>query len=140
MKHLITALLFVLVPVSSLFAQEIPQEQIDFVNEFVDAVTSHNDKKIYKCLDKAYRKEQGKFVGSREQLLNELFSGTEVGGSTFVTMKIDDILRIEVAEVEGGEGGNYTYIFRVRDGSNDILAELYLIKKGNKFGFEGARG
>lgn len=137
MKHPFILLLLLLAPSGSLLAQNIAQDQIDFVNGFVNAVSSHNEKKVYRYLDKAYRKEQKAFLGSKQQLLDELFSGEDDG--VFVTIPTREIIRIEIAEIVDDELGA-TYIFRVRDTEHDILASLYLKKGTNYFGFEGARG
>lgn len=120
-------------------SQDLSEKQIAFANRFVAAVQDHNYKKVYKCLDKAYRKEQSKFLGDKIQLMDELLSGAD--GDSYIVMKITDITKIEIAEVislKGYEGT--TYIFRIRDGSHDVLASLLLKKIGKKFGFVGALG
>jgi hypothetical protein len=124
-------------------AQDIQKKQLKFVNKFVHAVGSDNMKQILKGLDKSYRKEQLAFLeGNKQQLIDELFGGTEIDNSdVYVNMKINEIEKIEVAEViqlKGGEG--YTYIFRIRGAGHDIYASLRLKKKGHKYGFIGAVG
>src|SRR6056300_1059809 len=82
-------------------AQDIPKKQLKFVNKFVRAVGSDNMKQILKGLDKSYRKEQLAFLeGNKQQLIDELFGGTEIDNSdVYVNMKINEIEKIEVAEV-----------------------------------------
>jgi len=119
--------------------QEIDDAQIEFVNRFKAAVLEHKTQKVFKFLDKEYRKEQLKFLnGNKEQLVNELFGGMD--SDKYKTIKIAEILKIEVAEVVQNEDGSYDYIFRVRDANSDILASLLLVKKGKKYGFVGASG
>ncbi len=139
MKHISLVLFALFIFVTPAIAQEDNQDRIDFANDFAAAVKEHNNKEIFKHLDKIYRKEQTKFLGgNKTQLLNELFSGMD--GDTFVSMSIDAITKIEIAEVMEEADGNFTYIFRIRDGEHDILASLLLKKNKKKWGFEGARG
>lgn len=120
-------------------AQELDQRQIQFVNQFVKAVESHHWKKVYRCLDRDYRKEQTKFLsGNKEQLVNELFGGMD--DSEFVVIPVNEVLKCEVAEVEQNSDGLYNYIFRIRDTKHDIYASLQLVKKGRRYGFVGASG
>lgn len=134
----IVCLLFIGLFSFSTRAQEIDDAQVAFVNRFKEAVMDHNYKKVFKFLDKDYRKEQLKFLeGNKEQLVNELFSGQS--GEKYVTLKVTEILKIEIAEIEKIAEG-YVYIFRVRDTNSDILSDLLLVKKGKKFGFVGASG
>lgn len=138
MKQLILVILLFALP-SFVWAQDVSDDQIKFVNQFKDAVMDHNLNKVYRFLDKDYRKEQRKFLGGdKEQLLNELFSGND--NELFLSIPIQEILKIEVAEVVKNEDGSYDYIFRIRDADHDILAYLLLVKKGKRFGFVGAVG
>ncbi len=140
MKQLIFIGVLFLFPFGS-NAQDISEDQIAFVNNFVAAAQEHNYKKVFKHLDKSYRKEQKKFLkGNKTQLMDELFGGTEIDGDKYIGIPISEIIKIEVAEVESMEDGSYTYIFRVRDANHDILASLTLVKKGKRFGFVGAVG
>lgn len=123
-------------------SQTIPNDQIEFVNEFVDAVESHNSKKVLKLLDKTYRKEQLGFLnGNKDQLVNELFGGVDqtTDEYTYVNTVFSDILKIEVAEIIPLKEGGFNYIFRIRDSEHDILKSLLLVVKP-KFGFVGSRG
>lgn len=140
MKQLIFIAILFLTP-GFINAQEISEEQIAFVNSFVAAAKEHRYKKVYRHLDKSYRKEQKKFLkGNKQQLLDELFAGTGIDDLDFAVIPISEILRLEVAEVQELDNGNYTYIFRVQDADHDILASLELVKKGKHFGFVGAVG
>jgi hypothetical protein len=138
MKHFVFIALFLVLPTFS-WAQDISGDQIKFVNQFKGAIMDHNVNKVYRFLDKDYRKSQRKFLqGDKAQLLNELFSGSD--NETYVTIPIQEILKFEVAEIAENEDGSFTYIFRVRDVEHDILSYLQLVKKGKKFGFVGAVG
>lgn len=140
MKQLIFISILFLLPLASR-AQEISDDQINFVNDFVAACKNHDYKKVYKHLDKSYRKEQRKFLkGNKTQLMDELFGGTGIDDDEFVVIPISEIIKIEVAEVMENEDGSFEYIFRVRDAKHDILAYLQLEKKGKRFGFVGAVG
>ena len=139
MKHSILLLSLIFIP-ALVIAQDISDDQIVFVNEFKAAAKDHNKKAIFKGLDKDYRKTQKKFLGSKEQLLNELFSGSGVVDDQFVVIPIDEIIKIEIAEVQENEDGSFTYIFKVRDANHDILAPLLLITNKKRFGFVGASG
>lgn len=106
----------------------------------MDNVMQHNDKGVLKHMDKAYRKEQIKFLnGNTTQFLNELLSGTSVLTGEWTNISFENILKIEVAEVIALEDGNFEYIFRIRTESVDLMQGL-LLHTGKKFGFEGARG
>lgn len=140
MKHLIFIGILFLLPAFA-NAQELSQDQIDFVNGFVTAVSEHNYKKVYKHLDKSYRKEQKRFLGgNKEQLIDELFSGNGIVSEEFAVISVSEVLKIEVAEVMPNDDGSYEYVFRVRDANHDIMAYLHLNKKGKRFGFVGAVG
>ena len=122
-------------------AQEIPEQQIAFVNRFKNAVTAHNKKAIYRLLDKQYRKEQKRFLGgNKQQLLDELFGGYQWEGDTFVVITIDTVQEIEIAEISVTENGFWEYVFRIRSGSHDITVPLLLVKKRKRYGFVGAVG
>ncbi|XOV67501.1 MAG: hypothetical protein ACFHU9_17945 [Fluviicola sp.] len=122
-------------------AQDISDKQIEFVNTFVAAAKAHQYNKVYRLLDKSYRKEQRKFLkGKKKQLLDELFAGTGIDAPNFSVIPISEIIRIEVAEVIAMDNDNYTYIFRVQDVDHDILVSLELVKTGNRYGFVGAVG
>ncbi|MCR9173581.1 MAG: hypothetical protein NXI10_13855 [bacterium] len=140
MKQLLFIAIFFTLP-NFLLAQEISEKQKSFVNKFVKAVDANNVRKVYTFLDTKYRNEQRRFLGGdKEQLVNELFSGNEMGGNAFVVIPVTEVVRIEIAEIEENEDGSFVYIFRVRDTEHDILAPLTLQKKGRRFGFVGAVG
>ncbi len=140
MKHWVIFFALLVFP-SLAQAQDGSQEQIDFVNDFKEAVREHDMRKIYRSLDRDYRKSQKKFLGgNKRQLLNELFAGTGITDEVFVVIPIDEILKFEVAEIERENSSTHTYIFRVRDANHDILTSLVLVKKGKRFGFVGAVG
>lgn len=123
------------------FAQEVADAQIAFVNKFVEAVASHDQKATLKHTEKSYRKEQLKFLGGRkEQFVNELFGGTDLFTEEYVNTRFANITKIEVAEIIDQGDGNFEYIFRIRDGKHDFLSSLFLRKNKNKFGFIGAVG
>ena len=138
-------LIFFVVAVLSMpaFGQDISKQQVRFANKFIDAVSTNNSKKVIKMLDKGYKKEQLKILaGNKEQLINELFGGEDLTDhSIYVTIKLDEIKKIEIAEViqlKGGEG--YNYIFRVKSDRFEVHSSLRLKKRGCKYGFEGAYG
>lgn len=140
MKQLIFISILFLLPLASR-AQEISDDQINFVNDFAAACKNHDYKKVYKHLDKSYRKKQRKFLkGNKTQLMDELLGGTGIDDDEFVVIPISEIIKIEVAEVMETEDGSFEYVFRVRDAKHDILAYLHLEKKGKRFGFVGAVG
>lgn len=125
------------------FGQEISEKQQTHVAKFITAVTNHDQKSVIKLMDKKYRKEQIAFLkGNKEQFVNELFGGSDVNNSDiYVQLKLNEITKIEVAEVielKGGEG--YTYIFRIRGKEKDVYISLGLKKTGKKYGFIGSVG
>lgn len=128
----------------SLFShsQEIEEKQIAFANKFIEAVSEHNTKKVIKMMDKEYRKEQISFLnGNKEQFVNELFSGEDMSDpSIYVNVKLDEITKIEIAEVTELKGNKYNYVFRVRTAEFDLFSSLILKKRGRKYGFVGAVG
>ncbi len=124
-------------------AQDISEKQHEHVNKFISAVSEHNQKLVIKCMNKAHRKEQIKFLGgNKQQFVDELFGGTDiVTPEIYFNIKLNEVERIEVAEVIPLKGdAGYNYIFRVRSGKKDILSSLRLVKKGRKYGFIGAVG
>ena len=124
-------------------AQEtsIHKRQQKHVNKFMDAVKDNSEKKIYRLLDKNYRKEQLDFLeGRKSQLVNELFGGGDQFTQEYININLTDISRIEIAEVIKNKDGTYKYIFRIRNEKNDILKSLILLKKGRKYGFVGSVG
>lgn len=127
----------------NVFGQEITEKQKKFANSFIEAVGQNNSKKVIKMMDKAYRKEQLKNLnGNKEQFVNELFGGEDLkDNSVYVNMKLNEITRIEIAEVIPLKGSNeFNYIFRVRNDRFDILSTLLMKKKGRKYGFVGSFG
>lgn len=138
--------LFIILFIAGIFSvnsigQEISENQISFVNKFIDAVESHDMNVVLKMTDKQYRKEQLKFLeGRKEQFINELFGGYDLMNDNFVNTRFANILKIEVAEIIPQENGYFEYIFRIRDGEHDITCSLLLKNVKNKFGFIGAVG
>ena len=125
------------------FSQEnaINVKQQKHIAKFLKYSISHNNKKIFKLLDKTYRKEQLTFLkGNKTQLIDDLFSGMDIDNENFINMGLENILKIEVAEVIKNKDNTYKYIFRVRDSEHDILFSLPLKKTKNKYGFIGAMG
>ncbi len=122
-------------------AQEIDTKAIDFVNKFYTAVVNHQEKKVIKCMDKGYRKEQIAFLdGNKEQFVNELFGGSDISTGKWINLKLDEIDNIEIQDVfERGEN-EWEYIFHVKSGETVIEVPLTLRKSGKKFGFVGAVG
>lgn len=133
-------LIFLLLLFASQQANAQTDAHIKFANTFIEKVTAHDQKGVIKMMEKVYRTAQLTFLdGNTEQFLNELFGGTDILSEEYVTIKFEDILRIEVAEVVDLGDGSYDYIFRVRDGKRDILSNLKLVGK-KKLGFVGAVG
>jgi hypothetical protein len=142
MKKIIP-LLFLLVTFNAgnLIAQNVPIEHGKFISSFTEAIQAHNEKKVIKLMDKEYRKEQIALLeGRKEQFLNELFGGQNANSEDYINIRFNDIQTIEVAQVIALKDGGYTYIFRIKDGTNDILSSLSLKKNGKKYGFVGSRG
>lgn len=122
-------------------AQEIPEAQIAFVNQFIAVVEAHDFEATLNCTDKTYRKEQLKFLeGRKEQFIDELFGGVDIFTEQYVNTRFVNITKIEVAEIVPQENGDFEYIFRIRIEHNDLLKSLLLRKTKNKFGFIGAMG
>ncbi len=137
MKQLVLFSLFLILSPTSEAQSE---AQIKFVNDFIAAVESHDRKAVIKMMDKGYRKEQIAFLeGNKVQFVDELFGGADQLTNAFINIKFDDIQKIEVAEVQDRSGGDFEYVFRIRDGQHDILRSLLLVT-GKKFGFVGAMG
>ena len=123
------------------FAQEVSDVQIAFANKFKAAVESLDLNAVLKMTDKAYRKQQVKFLGGRkEQFINELFGGVDILTEEYINIEFANILKIEIAEVIPLENGDAEYIFRIRDGKHDVLRSLLLKKTKNKYGFIGSMG
>lgn len=134
---LIIAILL-LIPVASLRAQDELTEVQKFANSFIEAVAEHDYKKVWKHLDKTYRKQQSKFLaGNKKRMMDELFSGED--GKKWVTIDIEEVTKIEIAEVEENEDGTFYYVFRVRTTKYDVYSGL-ILKTIPKLGFEGASG
>ncbi|MBL1280745.1 MAG: hypothetical protein COA33_010750 [Fluviicola sp.] len=143
MKLLFLFQLSFLFVASSCFSQEekIADAQQKYIKQFQEAVMSHSEKKVFKLLDKAYRKEQLKFLqGNRTQLVDEMFGGSDMETNDFRNIKLANILKIEVAEVIHEKNGMFKYIFRIKTSDFEIFTSLSLNKKGKKYGFTGAFG
>ena len=123
-------------------AQKVDEKQKQFADKFIAAVDAHSYNGVFKLLDKAYRKEQLKFLeGNKEQLVNELFGGSEMNSDVYVNVKLNDIQSISVEQVvtlKGGQG--YTYLFRIQTKEKEILGSILLKKRGKKYGFVGSVG
>ena len=141
MKSLSLFLFFLVFASINSNAQDVSQEQINFVNQFMEDVVGKNEKGIFKSLDKKYRKEQLRFLkGNKTQLLNELLAGSDIRTDEFVSFQIKNIIRMEVAEILELNNGDFEYIFRVRAPDKDALCSLLLRSIKGKFGFIGAVG
>ncbi len=140
MKYIVSLILFVGLG-SGAQAQEIDMKRIDFVNSFYKAVTSHNQKKIIKHLDKNYRKEQLAFLkGNKEQFVNELFGGTDINTNEWVNLKLNEIDNIEIQDVFDRGENEWEYVFHVTSGEKVLKVPLTLKQTGKKLGFVGAVG
>lgn len=140
MKHLVTFLLFIGLGWSAQ-AQEIDMKRIDFVNSFYKAVTSHNQKKVIKHMEKAYRKEQIDFLkGNKEQFVNELFGGTDINTNEWVNLKLNEIDNIEIQDVFDRGENEWEYVFHVTSGEKVLKVPLILKQTGKKLGFVGTVG
>ena len=138
MKPTLLIIALLLIPVAALRAQDELTESQKFANSFLDAVMEQDYKKVWKHLDKTYRKQQTKFLaGNKKRMMDELFSGED--GKKWVTIAVDEVTKIEVAEVEDRGDGTIYYVFRVRTHEYDIFTGL-LLKTEPKLGFEGASG
>lgn len=141
MRNLQLLIIALFVTFSSSFGQEISKKQHKHIAKFISAVQNHSEKKVFKLLDKEYRKAQLTFLeGRKTQLIDDLFSGSEIDSEKFVNGELKNILKIETAEVIANKDGSYKYIFRIRDGSSDFLIVLSLTKNKKKYGFVGAMG
>lgn len=130
-----------------LHAQDIPDEQrLKFVNEFLTAVMTHDQRTTIKKLDKSYVDQQlKKFLkGNKQQFLDELFSGRDKKTNEYLTIPFDAIISIEVAEVVPNDETMTDYFFIVRTDKNEVICQLFLkyhkVGKKIKLGFEGSFG
>lgn len=140
-KNLFFSFFLIVLNFISAHGQEITEVQIAFANKFKVAVESHDLNAVLKMTDKAYRKEQIKFLeGRKEQFINELFGGVDLMTDAYINTEFANILKIEIAEVIPFENGDAKYIFRIRDGKHDILRSLLLTKTKKKHGFIGSMG
>ena len=122
-------------------AQEIDMKRIDFVNKFYKAVVSHKQGKVIKLMDKAYRKEQIKFLdGNKEQFVNELFGGVDINSKKYVNLKLTEIENIEIQDVFDRGTDEWEYVFHVKAGDRMVKRSLMLRKSGKKYGFIGSQG
>ncbi len=135
-------LLFIGVFISlSISAQEISPKQHKTIRKFKEYTINHNEKGIFKLLEKNYRGEQLDFLkGNRKQLIDELYSGPDLSDNSYVNSHLDAIIKIEVAEVEQINNETWEYVFRIRDESHDFFMNIQLVKVKNKYKFVGAVG
>ncbi|MFK7787393.1 MAG: hypothetical protein AB8B56_19875 [Crocinitomicaceae bacterium] len=135
-------LLFAFVSLSiSLYAQEIDQKRIDFVNKFYLAVINHKQSKVIKLMDKDYRKEQLDFLnGNKEQFVDELFSGVDQESSKFINSELKNIEAMEIQDVKEAGKDKWEYTFLVEAGPYKMEISLLLKKNKKKYGFVGASG
>lgn len=125
----------------SLSAQEISPKQHKTIRKFKEYTINHNEKGIFKLLEKSYRDEQLDFLkGNRKQLVDELFTGPDLSDNSYVNSHLEAILKIEVAEVEQIDDHTWEYVFRLKDESHDFFIHIQLIKMKNKYKFIGAVG
>ncbi len=122
-------------------AQEHDMKRIAFANYFCKAVAEHDQNKVIKLTDKAYRTEQIKFLdGNKSQFVNEFFGGFEINTNEYINLRLEDIEQIEIVELIDEGGGYLDYIFHISSRGSTIERMLILRKTGNKFGFIGSQG
>ena len=97
------------------WCQEIDAKQIDFINQFSEAVSSHNQSKVIKCTDKDYRNEQIDFLGgNKKQFVDELFGGFDIQSGEYINLQLEEIELIHVIEAVGLGDGRWEYTFHVK--------------------------
>lgn len=119
----------------------VPEGFYQFVNDFVFAVKAHDYDEAYNHLEKSYRKEQEKFLGSRKQLVDEMFGGFNELGD-WMNTELNSIIEIWMMEYERLENDSYVLYFEVELERYILTVELNLQtgKKKKKWGFVGAMG
>jgi len=124
---------------------KIPKELSVFLSSFEQSVTSHNSVNILLHMDKAYKKEQhdDMLEGRTEQFLNEFFSGSNVNGSGFVSVKFNSIKSIHFVSIQKNETG-YTvyYTVETKDAIVDCSWEISvkITETETVYGLVGAVG
>lgn len=140
--HIVYILFSVILFGSNAQAQKPTAGETEHVNKFIEAVNSHNQNGVFKLLDKKYRKEQLKFLGgNKEQLVNELFGGSELNSDVYINVKLAEIESIEINSaivLKGGEGT--TWMFTLKTKEKEVICTILMVKSGKKFGFVGAMG
>lgn len=138
MKYLFMLFLFFIS--GSLLSQNSEEERLMFVNTFIDAVKTHDQKAILKHIDKSYKKEQLKLLkGNKSQFINELFSGINEM-EEYKTPELSDIMNVELIDMKAIDDTNYNCAFEVETGDNVLYVELVLSLNKKKLGFVGAVG
>lgn len=123
-------------------AQAINNDLAAFVDQFNKAVNAHDDKAIFRLLEKKYRKKQLKFLkGNKEQLINELFGGSNEAG-VWRNSKLEEITYCWMYDQELMEDGNYRIWLEVELENNIVSVELIVQTntKFKKWGIVGAQG
>ena len=124
---------------------KIPKDLSAFLSSFEKSVASHNIDKTLSCMDKQYKKEQldGMLEGKSDQFLNEFFSGSNVDGSGFVSVKFKSITGIYFAGIQQSDNG-YTvyYTVETKDAKADCNWDISVTKSesGTVYGLIGAFG
>lgn len=140
MKRITLAFIFIGLTLT-VSAQEIDMKRIDFVNKFYKAVVDHEQSKVIKCTDKAYRKEQLVFLAdNKEQFVNELFGGTDVNTNEYVNLTLSEIENIEIQDVFERGANDWEYVFHIKSGDHLVERSLLLRKTGKRYGFVGSVG
>lgn len=144
------SIIFLLTISNSAFCEaepEVPQkvvsdDLISFMDKFNKAVIAHDEKLIFKMLDKTYRREQLKFLqGNKKQLIDELFSGNNEAGE-WTNLNVSEITQCWMYNNELLEDGNYSIWLELELENNIISVELLvqINKNPKKWGIVGARG
>ncbi len=124
---------------------KIPKDLSSFLHSFEKSVTLNDSAEILSHIDKNYIKEQleNMLEGRTEQFLNEFFSGNNVDGSGFVSVKYNTIKGIYFSSLQKNESG-YTvyYIIETKDAKVECTWEISEIKTthGTIYGLIGAVG
>lgn len=116
-------------------------KQKKFLHKFEHAVKDHNQRRVLSAMEKSYYKEQLSFLkGNKEQFVNELFGGNEVGGETYINIRFIEITNIEISEIIPLKEGGFTCIYRIKDAQHEVYVTLQMVKTGRKYGFKGPVG
>ncbi len=124
---------------------KIPKGLSEFLASFEKSVTLHDENKVLSHMDKGYKKEQHNDMleGRTEQFLNEFFSGTNVDGNGFVSIKFKSIIGIYFVSIQQNDN-SYTvyYTLKTKTASVDCNWEISVTKTdaGTVYGLIGAVG